>query len=482
MIGSGALEMIRLPSWRSLLPGVAWGSAAALAGLMVAYLLAAGLWYVALAMLLAVPALALVLHHPLAAIVIWLVVTPFVSVTDAVSVRQTFWVVHRGMPIAVLLVVVLGWISSVDRRRLPRLGWPEILMGGYVVASSLSIAYSSAEPLATAYVFYERVVVPMCLYLIVRFLQPTEEQIRRALPVVAFVLISQAVMGIIPWIAPGALPSMWLTHVGERTVGTFSDPDVFGITVLVCGLLLLYGGMASGRSQDRRWSTLGFSLAMVMVFVTFSRSNWLAGGLVLAGTLILYRRHVRFVGGFVATALALLLASGVLSTQVDFARERLVSEKSERTALSRLPVAVAAISMFEEKPLTGWGYGNFDVYSRPYQTRVGDLVSPEKPHSSHNLFLSILAEQGIFGVAMFAGPMFLWLIRSVRRASLMLPGERTLVASLWLAIGAYIVVNSFSVMKLPFGLGLWWLALGTIASFVDRAGLRSGTGARRGAA
>jgi O-antigen ligase len=465
-----AIRGIRPPPWREIARGVGWTSAAVLGGAAVAYLVAGGLWYLALALLLSVPALVLVLRYPLATIAVWLLVTPFVSVTDVPAMRQVFWLVHRGLPVAAVLVIVLGSISRVDDRRLPRLGWPELMMAGYVVASFLSIAYTSNDRVAVAYLLYERVVVPMCLYLIVRLLHPDEGSLRRLLPVVLFVLLSQSVIGILSWVAPASLPSLWLVHVGERTDGTFKDPDVFGTTVLLCGLFLLHVGLSAARRPlDRIWPLLAFSWALLMVFLTFSRGNWLAGVVVLAGVLYVHRRYAMSVVSFLALALVVLLASGMLTRQVEFAQDRLASEDAEESALVRLPVAVAAIRMFEAEPLVGWGYGNFDRYSRPYQTRVGDLVSPEKPHASHNLFLTILAEQGIVGVVLFIGPMFVWLLRT--RASLpnMLIRERKLVASLWLVIVAYVIVNNFSVMKVPFGLGLWWLTLGLIASLVFRS-------------
>jgi O-antigen ligase len=473
VIGSdrlGGVASARLPAWWPVLGPVGWVAAAALLGLVVAYLLAGGLWYLALGLLLAVPSLVLFLRHPLATIVVWLLVTPFVSVTDVPAVRQVFWLVHRGLPLATLLVIVLGAISGAGARRLPRLGWPELMMAGYVAASALSIAYTGVFRVAISYLLYERVVVPMCLYLIVRLLQPEEADLRRAYPVVLFVLLTQSAIGILSWVAPGTLPSMWLAHVGERTDGTFGDPDVFGTTVMLCGLLLLHGGLSTARRPlDRIWPVLAFAWALLMAFFTFSRGNWLAAVLVLAGALYVYRRHARFVAAFVAGVMVLLLASGLLSQQIDFAQRRLASEKSEQSALVRLPVAVAALRMFEEEPLVGWGYGNFDRYSRRYQTRIGDLIYPEKQHASHNLFLTILAEQGIVGIALFLGPMLLWLVRTRASTPNMLASERRLVAVLWLAVAAYVIVNNFSVMKLPFGLGLWWLCLGLLASLVHRS-------------
>jgi O-antigen ligase len=446
-----------------------WGSAAILLGAAIAYLVASGLWYLALGLLLALPMLLLIVRHPLATITVWLLITPFVSVTDVPSVRQVFWLVHRGLPLAVLLVVVLGTISGVDRRRLPRLGWPELLMGGYVVATLLSIVLTSSDRIATFYLSYERIVVPMCLYLIVRLLQPGAEDLRRLSPVMLFVLLSQSVVGIVSWVAPGVLPSMWLAHVGERTDGTFGDPDVFGTTILLAGLFLLHVGLSTARRpRDVVAPVLAFVWALLMTFLTFSRGNWLAGLIVVAGALYVYRRYARFVLVSLGVVFGLLLASGMLAGQLEFAQERLTSERSEESALVRLPVAVAAIRMFEEKPLAGWGYGNFDLHSRRFQSRLGDLVSPEKPHASHNLFLTIVAEQGIVGLLLFLGPMALLLARSRSSSPSMLTGERRLVASLWMGIAAYVLVNNFSVMKTPFGLGLWWLALGLVASIVHR--------------
>ena len=166
-----------------------------------------------------------------------------------------------------------------------------------------------------------------------------------------------------------------------------------------------------------------------------------------------------------------LIMTGTLTTQVDTIEDRFGSDE---TALSRLPVAYASLRMFEEKPLVGWGVGNFDRFDRGFQREVGGFF-PEKDHASHNLYLLLLAEQGIVGFALYVGPALYWLVKSVSAYG-RLPRSglrsRKLLVLLWAILASHIVVNNFSNMKIEFGLGQWWLVLGAIgalvASTVDR--------------
>jgi O-antigen ligase len=163
-----------------------------------------------------------------------------------------------------------------------------------------------------------------------------------------------------------------------------------------------------------------------------------------------------------------LLAIGVLQGPLSFAQERLSSAQSRESAFARLPVGLAALRMFGQQPITGWGVGNFDVYSRPFFDDVGNVASAEKDHASHNLFLTILAEQGLIGIVCFAGPTVIWARRSIRAYGRMPMSERRFLSSLWLVVAAFLLVNNFSVMKSSYGLGVWWMTLGLIASIVDR--------------
>jgi len=466
----GASALSRRPL-RPMVSQSLWLAFAAFAGLVIAYLVANGLWYVAVGLLLAVPGFVVLHRYPLATISVWLLLTPLVVETSNETLRKVFWLVHRGLPLLTLLVLAVSAVAGLTAIRRPRLGWPELLMGGYLVATAVSIAYTSSTAIANAILLYDRVAAPMCLYLIVRLLEPTERDLRWLVPAMIFVLISQSVIGLVSWTAPALLPADWSSHVGERTTGSLRTPDLFGTTVLFCGTLLFHAALESRSRLARVCGALVLVLTMFMVFMTFSRANWLAGLLTIGGILYIHRRFAARFLIFLAPILLIALSGGMLAGQTQFAQERFLSEQAEESALSRLPVVVAAFRMFEERPLVGWGYENFDRFDRQFQSQVGDLYSPVKDHASHNTYLTILAEQGIVGFLLFVGPIAYWLVRSMSR-SLILPMsgflDRRLLATLWFVLLAYVVVNNFSRMLVPFGLGMWWMTLGLIASIVHR--------------
>jgi hypothetical protein len=458
---------------RALLTGSTSILVAVVLGVFVAASVARGQWYLAVGALCAAPAFVYLQRAPLMAVKCWLVVAPLVTVTDSGALRKVFWLVHRGLPLATLLVVLLGAIGGTYPRRFPRLGLPELMMGGYVVLTLLSIAYTTTEGLGNFYTLYDNVVAPMAIYLIVRLLEPDEEDIRSLVPCVVFLLVAQSLIGLTSWIAPGALPSAWLGKVGERTVGSLRATAVFTTVIVFCGMFLLSAGMSAQRRFNQRlWAILFFVLALVMVFMTFSRAGWIAGCVATAGALVLYRRFLPHIALVAAPIALLLLTSGVLTSQLAFANERLHSPQSQESALSRLPVVFAAVRMFEEKPALGWGYENFDRYDYQFQQTVGNLVAPDKDHASHNLFLTTLAEQGAVGLVLFVGPMCCWFARTMARRRL-LPRTgflgRDMVTAMWLVLAAFVIVNNFERTQVPVGFGIWWLTLGLIATIIDRA-------------
>src|SRR5262249_51872466 len=90
---------------------------------------------------------------------------------------------------------------------------------------------------------------------------------------------------------------------------------------------------------------------------------------------------------------------------------KLDASLSADSAELRPILAKVAFDMFQDRPLLGCGYGQYDVEKLPYLSdRSGELpLEKVRPYVQHNAFLALLAETGALGAGLFAALMFLWL-------------------------------------------------------------------------
>jgi len=441
-------------------------------GAAIAYLLVNGQWQFAVGLIFALPAFVLIHRYPFIGLLIWLALAPLVVTTGGGTMRRVFWVIHRALPLLTVAIIYLSSWLHLYKRRLPRLGLSEIFMLGYIIATELSIIYLNGSVLATTYVFYDRVVAPMFLYLLVRLINPDEQRLRRLIPVLIFVLLVQSIVGVMSWTIPGALPSAWQgSRIGTRTTGTLDAYSVFSATVMFCGLFIVHKAFSDKLSKKtHQIYMLLFGLSLTMIFFSFSRGSWLAGVLVLVILGITYKKEMTQFALVAVPVGMLVISLGFLSDYTQWADQRLSSESSENAALSRLPIMYASLRMFAAKPVFGWGFGNFDKYDRQFQARVGDIVNAERDHASHNVYLTLLAEQGIIGFVFFLFPVFWWFWQSLKAWPL-LPKQgfwsRKLLVILWAELLFHVVVNNFSNMRAVYGLGIWWVTLALIATFIN---------------
>jgi O-antigen ligase len=435
---------------------------------LTAYLAVTQNWRIAVAVI-AFPIMFVMMHrYPFLTMTVWLVLDPFLLTSSTAAERTVYWIIHRALPPATLLVILMSSLLGLSKRKLPKLGWAELGMLGYVVASLLSIYYLSSDPQGTAYHFWDRVISPMCLYLVVRLSRPDEADLRKLLPAVLFLGVSQAAIGILSWFDPGLLPSAWLDLAGLRTTGSLVNTTVYSTTLVFSGLLVLHFALNHKQILIRSMFIAAFALMFFCLLISFSRASWLGTGVVLLGLVFIYPKFMARIG--IIALIAGIFFGGFLLTRLDWAVEwanqRLYSQEAQVSAFSRVPVALAALRMFEAKPLLGWGYGNFDVYSSQFQGYVLGIADDARLHASHNFFLTLLAEQGLLGAVLFLLPVIYWLSRTFRILANMPPGgfwSRKFPLVLWLIMLNEVVLINFSNLRVVFGWGLWWVTLGFIA-------------------
>ena len=443
----------------------------ALGGAFVGLLVSRNLALVAIGLIVALPATAFILRHPFGAVIIWLVFAQFVVETEGGGLRKAFWLIHRAMPLIAIVSVLLGALTGLRRVPLPRLGLAELMMGGYLLVTTLSILYTSDNATMSMSHVFDRIAAPMFIYLLIRLSQPTERDLVKVAAAMGFVIVSQAIIGLAAWYSPGLVPSAWHDRLGDRTTGSLGHANIYGVTMIICGLVVFHAISTRRLSPSLRTvSILICVLSLFMTFMTFGRANWIAGAVCFAGMYFIHPRHMARATLLLVPLLFVAVGQGLFSGYLSFADDRLGSAESDESALSRLPVVYASLRMFEAKPLFGFGYGNFDRYDREFQSNVGELVVAEKDHASHNLYLTILAEQGIVGFALYLGPAACLLARTSARSARLSPTgfvSPSLVKVLWLGLVAYLIVTNFANMRGTFGLGLWWITLGLIATVID---------------
>jgi O-antigen ligase len=465
-------EKYFLPIGLPLLIGLALGP-------FLAFLIVNEAWLFVLAIPFLVPVAIVLVRYPFAAVFIWLMVLPFFPPT--MKTRYLYWIFHRALIPGTLGITILARMFKLKKFRPLRLGWPELAMLMYLAAGVISILLTRSRPLKMIYVLYERTFVPFTAYWFMRSISPDEKDLRRLLiPFMLVLFLAESVIGLVSWFSPQSLPRMWLERnaVGARTTGTFTQVDAYTSTMMWLLLFLLHYTMAHTKGAKRVLLLLLFGLGLVCVFFSFSRASWLASLLVMLGLLCIYPKPV---GSLILAILPLMviLSTSVLANEVAFAYERLTGEASKHSAERRLIYIEAGQKMFLARPLLGWGYGNYDLYDWKFMERVGNVAPTRwdvRHGTTHNTYLTMLAETGAIGFLLYAFPIAWWLGRTIK-ALPRLPKRgfwsQRLLITMWLAVGFYILVAQAVDMRFFwFSHTVPWLTLGLIADMVVQTDLK----------
>jgi hypothetical protein len=151
-------------------------------------------------------------------------------------------------------------------------------------------------------------------------------------------------------------------------------------------------------SSDNSWRQWLLRLASwgLMVFAllfSLTRGVWIAYLVVLLLFGVLKGGRVLFSAGLTVVLLSLFLLSA--GTGV---RERAGSLFDFSENIGRSRIWQANIDMIRERPLLGWGYGNYRKFRDPYYQRYPEV---DTTAHAHNSFLQIWVDTGLLGLGAF---------------------------------------------------------------------------------
>jgi O-antigen ligase len=434
-------------------------------GILLAVLIVSETWHIAIAVAFLIPMVILFNRYPFVVIVVWLLLAPFLQVTPAGPIRVSYWIVHRAMIPAALILVILADQLKVNKTKssitLGRADWAIIASMGILL---VSVFVNYRSPLPLLYNLYDRFLVAFCAYWLIYFVAPRERGLKFLLPIAFVIVVAEFVIGLLSWYVPDSLPYFWIKENG-RTNGTFLGYSGYTIGLAFCSLLLFHAAANRKLGLVRTIFLVVFSLGIIGIFLSFSRGSWLAIVIVVLGLLLIYPKMTIRMAIVISIAIA-ILGGGIMADELTYAQERFYNEG---TALDRLVVYYTAWEMIKVKPFLGWGYETYDLYDAQFETRVANHVTNYNL-TSHNTFLTILVERGFIGFLIYTFPVFWWLFLSFRVWSRMPKSgfwSRKLLIIFWLAIVFQVVVGNFTDTKRDtFVFTTWWIILGFIANMV----------------
>lgn len=383
----------------------------------------------------------------------WIVVAPFVQGTIGASgAGHVFRVLIYSFP---PLLFVL-W--TLTQRRVTTLTFVDALPALYLVIVAISSQFGRGNPSPTQ--VYSIVGVGVILYYFCA-LGPLGSDI---FPRVAAALLASGCASA-AWVmlsrAAGIDKSSYQLDVAaqaNRASGTFGSSAVLGMYLGVIVALALAILAWGGPRSLRRLSFLTVLLAVPALVMTLTRGPLIGAGAV-ALLLLLLRARTRWltVAGVAIALIALVAEWGVISsTHLYKSRFSNTSDVQIRVVIDRISTKLA-----EQKPILGWGYGSFDTVKQNVNFNPEPFTrSDVLQYTSHNTFLTVLAETGGIGLLVLILPWIILARRSLVDAVRRGPRQWAYVATIAM-LGVWIVsAGTFDVRFFSLASALPFLAVG----------------------
>lgn len=184
-----------------------------------------------------------------------------------------------------------------------------------------------------------------------------------------------------------------------RAYGTFPHPNLFAAFLVIGVLLSFYLFSTVTKGYQRILSGAYLCIGILGLFVTFSRSGFLAAtvALLLMGAYLIYTKAPGL-----KPASVLVLASVGAGLVMFFPLLTTRATLSDNSSLERIEYSRAGLGMVKDNPIFGIGIGESVLHMEQYMHRA---LKPWEKQPIHNYFILVAAELGLPGVLII-----LWLL------------------------------------------------------------------------
>ena len=304
----------------------------------------------------------------------------------------------------VIAAAALAQMPALVRGRLPAGTQPRpqgplaIVLVAFVALYALQAAYADDVSVAGQQVVFFYVPFALLFGLLVR-LEWTRRLLFWCLAIVGVLALAFALIGFVEYatrtlllnpkvIASNAFGSYF------RVNSLFFDPNIYGR--FLAEVMIAIAAVVAWSSRRRDVVLLAIVLAVLWaaLVLTFSQSSFAA---LLAGLAVLaaFRWSLRPVAVIVAAALAVGLVGGAvaLALRGDLPSPRQVN----KATVGRSKLVEGGLELWADRPIQGFGSGSFQDEYR----RKRDLSRPNAVIASHTTPVTVAAEQGLIGLALY---------------------------------------------------------------------------------
>lgn len=259
----------------------------------------------------------------------------------------------------------------------------------------------SAESLVPSFMY----VVFIVGYFLVSCCVRSDEWLHRCTAAAIWAGLIVAFYGILQYVFAGTMAKAWIDAdlfdgISGRAVATLENPNMLG-EYLIMILPMALAVWISGKGMPRKYSFVTFACLGMCLILTWSRGAWLGFIFALIAFLLIWNRRSMWliVMGIIAIPfLPFVLPDTIVS------RFTSIGNLADSSTSYRVNIWRGAMHMAYDHIFTGIGVGEGawrEIY--PDYTLPGIEAAPH----SHNLFIQITLETGIFGILIFFIILFL---------------------------------------------------------------------------
>ncbi len=241
----------------------------------------------------------------------------------------------------------------------------------------------------------------------------------------------------------------WLVEIGGQTlmraIGLFPDPHMLAFYLGIASPLVLALAFKEKKYQIFLFAVYGFLLAVLLL--TFSRGGYLGLAASAAAMVIFSWQRLKpkakvFISSLFFVAIVLIILIGAPIINRFFSSFGLV----EGSNSGRIKIWEETLNQAKQTPLLGVGLGNYPLslnFNESYRSAI----------TSHNLYLDILVETGIFGLLAwlwFLGGAALSVLKEIKHGALAVPALGVLGALIYFVVHSFFETAIFNPTVLAF--------------------------------